>query len=224
MRIAIACSKSWFLDFQLKKLKKFFIIKTKNELNYKFLKKNKIKYIFFPHWSYKIPNIICENFECIIFHTGNLPKHRGGSPIQNLIMRGFKYSYVNALKAEKKLDAGPIYIKKKISLAGSLDEIFFRISKKILIIINYIVQKNPKPKKQIGRITYFKRLDRNNSVIDTKISSIEKLYDKIRMLDGKNYHNANFNINNFNLSFNKALKLNNKIYVNCVIKKLINKI
>ena len=37
---------------------------------------------------------------------------------------------LNALKAEKKLDAGPIYIKKKISLAGSLDEIFFRISKK----------------------------------------------------------------------------------------------
>ena len=220
MRIAIACSKSWFLDFQNKNLKKFILIKTKKELNYKFLKKNKIKYIFFPHWSYKIPKIIYKNFECIIFHTGNLPNHRGGSPIQNLIIRGFKHSYLNALKAESKLDAGPIYIKKKISLAGSVDEIFLRISKKILIIIKYIIQNKPKPKKQKGKATYFKRLDRNSSMIDTKISSIEKLYDKIRMLDGKNYTNANLNINNFNLSFKKATKHTNKIYVSCVIKKI----
>lgn len=219
MKIAIACSKSWFLDFQKKSIKNFFLIKNNKELNHKFLKKNKIKYIFFPHWSYKIPKIIYENFECIIFHTGNLPNHRGGSPIQNLIIRGFKHSYVNALKAEKRLDAGPIYIRKKISLAGSLDEIFFRISKKILIMIKYIVRKKPKPKNQSGRITFFKRIDQNNSMIDTKISSIEKLYDKIRMLDGKNYPNANFNINNFNLSFKKAVKQNNKIYVSCVIKK-----
>ena len=30
---------------------------------------------------------IYENFICVIFHTGNLPKHRGGSPIQNLILK-----------------------------------------------------------------------------------------------------------------------------------------
>ena len=223
MRIAIACSKSWFIDFQKKNIKNLFLIKNNRELTHNFLKKNKIKYIFFPHWGYKIPKIIYENFECIIFHTGNLPNHRGGSPIQNLIIRGFKHSYVNAIKAEKNFDAGPIYIRKKISLAGSLDEIFFRISKKILIMIKYIIRKKPKPKKQSGKITYFKRIEQNRSIIDTKISSIEKLYDKIRMLDGKNYPNANFNINNFNLSFKNALKLDNKIHVSCVIKKIKNK-
>ena len=76
MRIAIACSKDWFLKNQKKNIKKYFLIKNKNRLNYKNLKRKKIKYIFFPHWSYIIPKKIYENFNCIIFHTGNLPKKK----------------------------------------------------------------------------------------------------------------------------------------------------
>ena len=220
MRIAIACSKDWFLRNQKKNIKKYFLIKNKNGLNYKNLKKKKIKYIFFPHWSYIIPKKIYENFDCIIFHTGNLPNNRGGSPIQNLILNGYKYSYVNAIKVGKTLDGGPIYAKKKILLKGSLDEIFYSISQKIFIIMKYIIKKNPKPKKQSGKVSYFKRLDETNSTIDKNIGNLGKLYDKIRMLDSDSYPNANFNIHNFNFSFRNALRKGQKLYTKCIIKKI----
>ena len=48
MRIAIACSKDWFLRNQKKNIKKYFLIKNKSGLNYKNLKKKKLN-IFFSH-------------------------------------------------------------------------------------------------------------------------------------------------------------------------------
>ncbi len=48
------------------------------------------RYIFFPHWSWIIPKEIYEKFECVIFHMTDLPFGRGGSPLQNLIVRGHK--------------------------------------------------------------------------------------------------------------------------------------
>ena len=189
-----------------KKIKNFFLINNNHKLNYQFLKKNKIKYIFFPHWSYKIPKLIYQNFECIVFHTGNLPKHRGGSPIQNLILKGYKKSYVNAIKVENNIDAGPIYIKKKINLDGNLEKIFFEISKKIILMINQITSKKIKPKKQSGKISYLKRLNENQSLIGKEIKSISKFYDKIRMLDDEEYPRAHLIYNDFNLFFKNAKK------------------
>ena len=220
MNNAIAYSKKWFVKYQKKKIKNFFLINNNRKLNYQFLKKNKIKYIFFPHWSYKIPKSIYQNFECIVFHTGNLPKHRGGSPIQNLILKGYKKSYVNAIKVEKNIDSGPIYIKKKINLDGNLEKIFFEISKKIILMIKQITSKKIKPKKQSGKITYLKRLNENQSLIGKEIKSISKFYDKIRMLDDEEYPRAHLIYNDFNLSFKNAKKSNGKIITTCIIKKI----
>ena len=48
------------------------------------------KYIFFPHWSKKVDTKIVNNYECVCFHETDLPYGRGGSPIQNLILRNQK--------------------------------------------------------------------------------------------------------------------------------------
>ena len=220
MNNAIAYSKEWFVKYQKKKIKNFFLIKNNKKLNYKYLKRNKIKYIFFPHWSYRIPKLIYQNFECIVFHTGNLPNHRGGSPIQNLILKGYKKSYVNAIKVEKNIDSGPIYIKKKINLDGNLEKIFFEISKKIILMIKQITSKKIKPKKQSGKIGHLKRLNENQSLIGKEIKSISKFYDKIRMLDSEEYPTAYLIYNDFNLFFKNAKKTNNKIITTCIIKKI----
>ena len=219
MKSAVACSKKWFFIHQKKNLKNYYLIKNKKQLNYKSLKKNNIQYIFFPHWSFIVPKKIYENFICVIFHTGNLPKHRGGSPIQNLILKGYKNAYVNAVKVQKKIDSGPIYVRKKVSLKGSLDNIFYNISIIILELMKKIITSNIKPKDQIGKKTFFKRLNKNNSFIKKNISSINMMYDKIRMLDSDEYDNANFNLNNFNFSFTKVSKKGQKIYANCLIIK-----
>ena len=45
-------------------------------------------FVFFPHWSWLIPEDIHGRFECVIFHMTDVPYGRGGSPLQNLIVRG----------------------------------------------------------------------------------------------------------------------------------------
>ena len=61
----------------------------KKELNIANLEKIKPKLLFFVHWSSLIPEEIFNKYVCIIFHMTDLPFGRGGSPLQNLIVRGF---------------------------------------------------------------------------------------------------------------------------------------
>ena len=44
----------------------------------------------------------------------DLPFGKGGSPLQNLIMRGYKHSKLSSIKCAEKIDSGPIYLKKNI--------------------------------------------------------------------------------------------------------------
>ena len=118
--ILIVCSKNWF--FENVEVKKFIkkknvkIINSKKKLNIKYLKYVNPSIIFFPHWSYKVSKRIIQKYNCICFHTGPLPQGRGGSPIQNLIMINKKKSTVCALKMTENIDAGPIFLKKKLAL------------------------------------------------------------------------------------------------------------
>lgn len=48
------------------------------------------RYLFFVHWSWKVPPEIVNNYECICFHMTDVPYGRGGSPLQNLIVRGHR--------------------------------------------------------------------------------------------------------------------------------------
>jgi len=67
------------------------------------------RYIFFPHWSWRVLNEIIERYECICFHSSDAPYGRGGSPIQNLIARGHQQTQISALRMVEELDAGPVY-------------------------------------------------------------------------------------------------------------------
>lgn len=218
----IATSKKWFLENNKKSFKdKFFFINKKKDLNLKLLSKLKPKYIFFPHWSHIVPAKILNEYNCICFHTSNLPFGRGGSPIQNLIKRKIYSTYVCAIKMTNVLDGGPIYCKKKIKLTGSLDYIFTHLSKKVMQMILFILKNNPKPKTQKGKKLYFKRLKPKDSKINTKEKLID-IYDKIRMLDHKEYPNAFLKSGKYTFLFRKALKKRNKIISEVIIKPYKN--
>ena len=75
-----------------------FVIQDKEDLKLDFIKEIDPDFIFFPHWSYKVDNEIIKNFKCICFHSTPLPYGRGGSPIQNMIIRGHKSTQVCAYK------------------------------------------------------------------------------------------------------------------------------
>jgi len=224
-RIVIASTTNYIFDI-LKKKKKFFkkckILKRKNDLNYRNLKKIKADLIFFPHWNWIIKNKIYKNFNCIGFHSSPLPYGRGGSPIQNMIDKGFKSTSICAIKINGDLDAGPIYLSKKISISGRAENIFKRINKVIANNIIYLSKKLPKPKPQRGEIYYFRRRNPKMSLLPNKIN-INKLYNHIRMLDldEKNFPKAFLYSNGFKITFSHAaLEKNKTITAKAIIKKI----
>ncbi|UAM97202.1 methionyl-tRNA formyltransferase [Polaribacter litorisediminis] len=165
------------------------LIDHRDDFTCNFLGKRKIDKIFIPHWSYIIPESIYSNYECIVFHMTDLPFGRGGSPLQNLIVRGHKETQISALRVVKELDAGPIYLKRPLSLTGSATEIFTSANDMIERMILEIIAKDLKPKKQAGEIVTFKRRTPKESNLK-EIEDLEKVFDYIRMLDAEGYPHA----------------------------------
>jgi methionyl-tRNA formyltransferase len=194
-------------------------INDKSELTYGIIKKAQPKFIFFPHWSYIIPSDIFENFNCIVFHMTDLPFGRGGSPLQNLISRGIHETKISAIKVVKELDAGPVYLKRDLSLYGTAEEIYLRAGDIIIRMIEEIMINNPIPQEQIGEPTTFKRRKPEMSKIEN-LKSIEQLFDFIRMLDAEGYPKAFLENENFRFEFSRAsLKSDNTIITDVRISK-----
>jgi len=188
----IASSKNWFKEHpksdEYKNLN-IFEIERKEELNLEFLEKINPRYIFFPHWNWKVNSEIYERYECVAFHTAPLPFGRGGSPIQNLILRDFKNSPICALKMTEILDGGPIYDSSEVSLDGTIADIFSGIAISVEKLILEICKNNPTPKEQSGSVILFNRLAISDNELLSKYS-LKEFYDRTRMVDGLDYQKA----------------------------------
>lgn len=161
------------------------------------------EWIFFPHWSWIIPREIHTRFDCVIFHMTDLPYGRGGSPLQNLIVRGHKETMLSALKCEAGLDTGPIYLKRPLSLSGTAEEILGRASDMIADMIVEIVQTGPVPLSQQGEVVEFKRRQpKDGNLFD--LDSLVRIYDYIRMLDAEGYPLAFIDTSHMHMEFMDA--------------------
>jgi len=209
MKFIIITKKKWDLD-NFKRLGKNIIVLSKITPNK--IKKINPKIIFFIHWSKYINKSIFKNFFCIQFHSSNLPKGRGGSPIQNQIMLNIKKTKISAFKVSESFDAGPICLQDNLSLNGSAHDIFKRIENKSIKMIKKIIKtKHLIFKKQKGKPSYFKRRKPSNSKLNVnKTKTIKKLYDFLRMLDAPDYPKAFVKLNKFILTFND-IKINRNI-------------
>ena len=219
----ICCSKNWYSKKTIEKKisnYKFFLIKNKKQLNIKFLKSINPKFIFFPHWNWKVPKDIFLKYNCILFHTSDLPKGRGGSPIQNLIIDNKKTSPVCAIQMIEEIDAGPEYGRKNISLDGNITEIFNRIQLAVDHLICIILKKKKKALPQKGKITYYKRREKSDSQIMPD-ENIIKIYNKIRCVDGLDYQKSfiDYGINRLEFSNAKKYKTHIKSEVTITKKK-----
>ena len=195
------------------------IIRSNKELKTNFLEKVDPDFVMFPHWSHIVDPTIVDNFNCICFHSTPLPYGRGGSPIQNMIIRGHKETEVCSLLMERDFDSGPIYIRTKISLEGSLDEILTRVYQAISAQIIRIINEDISPVPQKGEPTYFKRK------IDNEIDfseSLNDIYNSIRMLDSEIYPNPYTYIKDYKIDFSSANKTGNTIEANITITKSAN--
>tara|TARA_B110000483_G_scaffold221306_1_gene277140 strand:+ start:53 stop:736 length:684 start_codon:yes stop_codon:yes gene_type:complete len=206
-------NKSWH-ESLFKKLNSSFTnsewihIKSDDLFTLKKLNEIQPKIIFIPHWSKIISSEIYSNFECVLFHMTDLPYGRGGSPLQNLILRDHKTTKISAIKVSKGIDEGPIYLKKDLDLSGTAKEIFLRSSDIIYSMITEIISKSLIPKKQVGKVIHFKRRTPNQSDI-SEIDDLNKINDFIRMLDCDGYPKAFIEIKNFRLEFEKSDLIDN---------------
>ena len=179
-------------------------ISKKEELDPELLRSLSPRYVFFLHWSHIVPDEIVENYECVCFHMTDVPYGRGGSPLQNLIVRGCKETKVTALRMTKELDAGPVYMKLPLSLEGTAEDIYINAGYLCAEMIDTIIEQEPEPIEQTGEVVIFERRKPKESEI-IKPDSLEKIYDMIRMLDAEGYPKAFIEKDGFRYEFNRAV-------------------
>lgn len=187
-------------------------IKQKEELTLAFLSEYQPAFVFVTHWSHIIPARIFEQFNCIVFHMTDLPFGRGGSPLQNLIARGFDKTKISAIRVEKGMDTGAVYLKKDLSLLGTAEEIFIRATDVIEQMIVEIVENKLQPQPQQGDVVVFHRRKPEDGNLST-LESVAEVFDYIRMLDAEGYPNAYVEVGNFRFEFSRAALKNNETII-----------
>ena len=161
------------------------------------------RYVFFLHWSWKVPAEIVSNYECVCFHMTDVPYGRGGSPLQNLIVRGHRRTKLTALRMVEELDAGPVYLREDLSLEGNAEEIYIRSSCLAARMIRHIVEAEPEPEPQVGEPVTFKRREPHESRVP-ELPDLQTLHDFIRMLDAEGYPRAFLEQAGFRYEFSRA--------------------
>ena len=162
-----------------------------------------VRMIFFLHWNWIVPKDVTDQIQCVCFHMTDLPFGRGGSPLQNLIVRGFKQTKLSAIRMTEELDAGPIYCKADLSLAGSALDIFVRATHQSMLMAREIIENQLIPYEQQGEVVHFERRRPLQSVLPSSVT-LKELYDHIRMLDAPSYPPAFIESNDFRIEFHDA--------------------
>lgn len=189
----IATIKSWNVENSKKMIRKypgehFTLLTDKNMLTEKVLHEISPRFVFFPHWSWIIPQEIYENYSCVVFHMTDLPFGRGGSPLQNLLVRGIYKTKISAIRVSAGVDAGPVYFKADLDISeGSADDIYRKASDIIFQkMIPRFLCADITCQQQSGNPVIFKRRTAEQSELPENLS-LRELYDYIRMLDGEGY-------------------------------------
>lgn len=191
MKIACIGYRDWSLNIYSKLKKTFpnydFLIQgSKEQYNEVAINEYSPDLILFYGWSNIVTKNIIEKYYCLMLHPSPLPYYRGGSPIQNQIIRGEVDSAVTIFRMDDGIDTGPIVKQQHLSLDGSLDEIFNRIEVIGFNLTREFLIEGINIKEQDHSLaTYYPRLTPDRSEITLKElaeSPSSYLRNKIRML------------------------------------------
>lgn len=197
MKIACIGYREWALkiyeELKNKTTHQFLIISSESEYSEKKIIDFQPNLVLFYGWSKIVSNNIIDKYKCVMLHPSPLPKYRGGTPIQNQIIRGEKDSAVTLFFMNKNLDAGDIIAQEKISLDGHMSEILNRIISTGITLSFKLLNNDYTLKKQNdSEATYYGRLKEKDNEItleELQTKDSEYLYNKIRMLE-EPYPNA----------------------------------
>lgn len=176
------------------------------------------RYLFFLHWPWMVPRSITDDYECVGFHMSDVPFGRGGSPLQNLIERGHRSTMLTALRMTEVLDAGPVYLKRPLSLEGLAEEIYIRATHLAVHMIEQIIAQQPEPQPQEGEPVVFKRRRPEQSEIGDAVS-LDTLFDFLRMLDAEGYPRAFLVHRGYRYEFQRPARRSGRIEAEVIITR-----
>lgn len=222
MRVVVATTKSWniadYAAWRPRGVEKFLIQDPRSLLRRR-LDRIRPRYVFFPHWSWIIPPEIFEEFECVVFHMTDVPFARGGSPLQNLIVRGLYKTRISAIRVVQDLDAGPVYMKRPFDLSrGNAEELYGRASRTVFRMMTEIIHKQPVPSPQRGKAVVFPRRKPEQSRLPPGLRG-RSLYDFIRMLDAEGYPRAFIEHSGYRIEFRDAALENRAVSARVLVRK-----
>ncbi len=177
------------------------------------------RYVFFLHWSLRVPDEWLQMYECVCFHMTDVPYGRGGSPLQNLILCGHRETKLTALRMTVQMDAGPVYAKRPLSLEGGAEEIFLRAGRLSAEIIADIARTEPSAIEQTGEPVLFKRRKPEQSAIPAELADLEAWHDFIRMLDAEGYPHAFIEHGGFRLEFNRTALYDERLMADVTVTR-----
>jgi len=139
-----------------------------------------------------VPQSIIDIFPrgIINIHPSLLPLHRGPTPIESVILNGEKETGISIMMLAKEMDAGPVYIQKRLPLSGNeskqgLTNQLLKLGCEMLIEnFPIILSGEMKPTPQDDNAaTYDKLINKADGIIDWN-KSAKKLESEIRAYYG----------------------------------------
>src|SRR5688572_10533795 len=116
---------------------------------------------------------------CVNVHASLLPRHRGASPIQAAILAGDRETGVSTMKVVTELDAGPVYLVRRIAIgdredAASLSDRLARLGAELLVeTFRGLAAGALAPRPQAGEPTFTRPLTREDARVDWNLSASE---------------------------------------------------
>lgn len=177
------------------------------------------RWIFFLHWSWIVPASVYERFDCVVFHMTDLPYGRGGSPLQHLILAGVETTQLSAIVMTAELDAGDVYAKRPLSLAGTAQDIYERSDQVAEAMIADLVAHPRPPVPQEGEPVVFVRRRPEQSEVPTDLVDLDAWYDFVRMLDAEGYPHAFIDHGGYRITMRSAERHEGRLTVAATIER-----
>ena len=128
----------------------------------------------------------------LVIHESELPKGRGWSPLSWQILEGASEITVSIIEVEKGIDAGDIFLQKKIKFSGyelvqELRSMQLQCTLDLIDeFLEMYLQGKLTRKKQIGSPTYWPKRYPSDSQLDVN-DSISNQFNLLRIVDNERY-------------------------------------
>jgi methionyl-tRNA formyltransferase len=136
--------------------------------------------------------VLARNMTNIVVHESALPKGRGWSPVHWLVIEGSKSIPLTLFEAVQKVDAGRVYLRGRVPLAGHelMPEIRVKVGQEMARLCQAFVSRYPailkKGTPQKGKATYYPRRTAADSRLNPQISIVRQ-FNRLRVVDNNDY-------------------------------------